>query len=192
MNCLVSNCKTYHVISDKIAVTINSSSKLGVIKLRDPRKAQHLQLCNFVHSACRLVIIELMQQYQEMNLAKWQGLAKESYRSNNCRVRVFPGIYGFMVGWLSIWRFEVPFSLQFLCFDSCFPRLWKFFVNFGIATSFERNIHIFPVELTIYYARFSGSFVFFLSITFQRTVILLEEEIFVINIPLARTFTVFT
>ena len=45
------------------------NSKLGAIKLSEPRKAQHLQLCNFVHSACRLVIIELMQQCQEMNLA---------------------------------------------------------------------------------------------------------------------------
>ena len=43
------------------------------------------------------------------------------------------------------------------------------FVTFGIATSFERNLLLYPVELAIYYSRFSGSFVFFLSITCQRT-----------------------
>ena len=46
-------------------------------------------------------------------------------------------------------------------FDSCFLRLWKFFVTFGIATSFEQNLQLFPIELAIYYARLSGSFVFF-------------------------------
>ena len=110
----------------------------------------------------------------------------------NCLVRVLPVIYRFMVGWLSIWWFEVPLSLQFLCFDSCFPRLWKFFVTFGISTSFEWNLRLFPVDLAIYYAGILGSFVFFLSIICQRTWLLLKEEIFVINIPLARSFTVFT
>ena len=106
------------------------NSKLGAIELREPRKGQHLQLWNFVYSTCKLVVIELMQQYREINLSKMTrtcslhfSLALEAYRSDTCLVRVLPGIYEFMVGWLStrrqIW-FEVPFSLQFVCFDSCF------------------------------------------------------------------------
>ena len=84
-------------------------------------------------------------------------------------------IYGGLIVDLMIWS---SLSLQFLCFDSCFPQLWEFFVTFEITASFERNIHLFPVELTIYYARFSRSFVFFLPITCQRTGLLLKEEIF--------------
>ena len=133
-----------------------------------------------------------MQQYQEMNLAK---MTRTCERIPQKRQMSWTGIsrdLRFMVGWLSIRWFEESFSLQFLCFDSCFPRLWKFLVTFGIATFIERNLHLFPVELTIYYARFLGSYVFFQSITCQRTGLLLKEEIFVTNIPLAWTFAVFS
>ena len=80
-------------------------------------------------------------------------------------------VYGYFPGstdlwWVDFWSDHLKFLFfQVLCFDSCFPRLWKFFVTFGIAASFRRKFHLFPVELTIYYAWFSESFVFFLSIT---------------------------
>ena len=41
------------------------NSKSGAIKLWEPCKAQHLQLCHFLNSAGRLAIIELIQQYQK-------------------------------------------------------------------------------------------------------------------------------
>ena len=127
-----------------------------------------------------------------MNLVKMTRKSGRIIRKRQLSDGYCPGIYGFMTDWLSIWWFEVPFSLQFLCFDSCFPRLRRFFVIFWIATSFKRNIHLFPVELAIYCARFSGSVVFFLSSTRLRTWLLLKEEFFVINILLARTLLVFT
>ena len=76
-------------------------------------------------------------------------------------------------------------------FDSCFPRLWKFFVTLGIATFFTRNLHIFLVLLTIYYARFSGSFVFFLSKTCQKIWLLIKEDILSWIFPLHELFNVF-
>ena len=94
---------------------------------------------------------------KRMNLARMT-------RSDNCLVRVLPGFYRFMVSILSIWEFEVPFSLKFLCFDYWFVRFWKFFVTSWIAISFERNLQLFPVELAIYFALLSGSFVFFFSV----------------------------
>ena len=66
----------------KIEAVIRVKQKLWAVKIwakiiwkqpssfRELRNAQYLQLCNFVHSACRLVIIELMQQCQEVNLAQ--------------------------------------------------------------------------------------------------------------------------
>ena len=71
MNWLVSNCKTYHVISNKIAVTINNT-----IHIWAPSNWENLakrSICNnaiCVPLSCILVIIELMQQCQEMNLAQ--------------------------------------------------------------------------------------------------------------------------
>ena len=73
-----------------------------------------------------------------------------------------------------------------------FSLIVNVFVTFEIAISLKGSRHLFPVELAIYYARFSGSFMFFLSIIGQRTGLLFKEEIFVVNIPLARSFTVFT
>ena len=54
------------------------------------------------------------------------------------------------------------------------------------------KIALFPVEIAIYYARFSGRFVFFLSIICQRTGLMLNEKKNVINFPLVRTLKVFT
>ena len=87
------------------------NSKFGAIKLGEPCKAQHFQLCNFVNSACRLVIIGIMHQCQEMNLAQMTRTYEIILQKRQLSC--------FMVGW----SFEVSFSLQFLCVDSCFPRL---------------------------------------------------------------------
>ena len=165
LNCHVSNSKMHHVISDQIAVTIKS-----IIQNWAPSNWENLakrSICNYFLCAFGMQIgnYRAYSTIQRNKFRKMTRTCEESYRSENCRVRIFSGIYGFMVGWLLIWWFENSFSFQLLCFDSCFPRWWKYFVTFGIATSFEGNLHLFPVELTIYYARFSERFVFFLSIT---------------------------
>ena len=81
-------------------------------------------------------------------------------RIHNCRVRVFLGIYGFIVGmmvdlmiWSSLFFAVFVFWFMFSAILKVFRTLW------------DRNIHSAkspPISgLTIYYARFSGSFVFF-------------------------------
>ena len=100
-------------------------------------------------------------------------------------LRIYGGLIVALVIWSSI--FFAVFVFWFM-----FSAIVRFFVTFGIAISFERNLRPFPIELASYYPGFSGSSLFFLSITCQRAGLLLKDEIFVINIPLVRSFTVFT
>ena len=117
-------------------------------------------------------------------------------RKNLTKATIF--LYGYCPGSTELCRVDCQsddlkfLSLCFFVFDSIFLRLWKCSVTLGIAISFKPNCHRFPVELEIYYARFSESFVLFLSTISQKTVSLLKEEFVVINIPLARSCTVFT
>ena len=125
------------------------------MKLREYRKARHLQLCNFFNSACRLVIIELMQQCQEKNLAQMtrtneiilqkrqlpcKGIARD--------LRIYGGL---IIDLLIRFLFFAVFVFIFM-----FSAIVKVFRYFWIATSFERNLRLFPIEATvaIYYARF--------------------------------------
>ena len=79
--------------------------------------------------------------------------------------------------------FAVPFLCILFWFWFMLSAIMKVFVTFRIATYFERNLHLFQVELAIYYARFFVSFVFFLSIPYQRTGLLLKEDIFSSILP---------
>ena len=72
MNYHVSNSKTYHVNSDKIAVSINSIIKFWRSQIERTSQSVAfaiMRCCAFI-SACKLVFIELMQENQKMNLAK--------------------------------------------------------------------------------------------------------------------------
>ena len=122
MNRLVSNCKTHNVISDKIAVTIYSTiQNWAPSNWENFAKRSIYDYAIFMYSACRLVITELMQQCQEMNLAQMAITCKRILQKRQWSYRVLPGIYGFMVGWLSIWWFAVTFlcSICILIYVFC-------------------------------------------------------------------------
>ena len=111
-----------------------------------------------------------------MNLAKMTSacgriLLKRQFSCTGI-VRDLRNNVGLIVN-LMIWS---SFLFAVFVFDSIFLRLWKYSVTLGIAISFKPNCHRFPVELEIYYARFSESIVLFLSIISQKTVSLLKEE----------------
>ena len=80
---------------------------------------------------------------------------------------------GYCSGSTDLWRVNCQFD------DLKYPFLCSLY-----ATSSKRNCHLFLVEI--------GNFMFFLSIICQITGLLLNKDIFVVNILLARTFTVFT
>ena len=125
MNCLVSKCETYHAISDIIAVTINSTiQNWAPSNWERPRKAQHLQFCSFVHSAYKWVIIELMQQWQEMNLAQmtttYEIILKK--RQLSCKgIARDLRIYGGLIVDLMLWRslFVAGVVFWFMFFRDC-------------------------------------------------------------------------
>ena len=73
-----------------------------------------------------------------------------------------------------------------------FPRLWKFVVTFVIARSFERNLHLFPVVWQFITHDIGEVFFVFPVDHLSENLITAKRRDFVINIPLARTFTVFT
>ena len=111
------------------------NSKLGAIKLREPCKAQHLQLCNFVHSVCRLVIIELMQQCQEMNLVQMTKTCERilKKRQLSCKgiaqdIRIYSGLIVDRIIWSSL--FFAVFVFRFI-----FSTIVKIFRYFS-----DRNI----------------------------------------------------
>ena len=71
MDCLASNCETYRVIADKIAVMINFT-KHNLAQSNWESLARR-SICNYLILGIqrfRLVTIELMQQCKEMNLAQ--------------------------------------------------------------------------------------------------------------------------
>ena len=118
--------------------------KLGAIILREAQKAQQCEikkLCAFSmhighNRACATILKknEFNKKVQDF----WKNTAETTVA-----VWVLPGIYGTMKGGLSISWFEFLFTWQFLCFDSCFQRLWTNLVFWGIATSFSRNLPYF-------------------------------------------------
>ena len=143
-----------------------------------------------------------MRQYPEMNLAKMtrtcERILQKRQLASTSIVRDL-WMNGWLIVDLMIW--SSLFLTVFLWFDLCFPCVRKLFVTFGIATSFERNLHLFPVKFKhilfhIYISSRTGvllrtifgKFCLFLSINCQKTGLL---EIFVSNIRLARSFTVF-
>ena len=90
-------------------------------------------------------------------------------------------IYGGLIVDLMVWS---SFFFAVFVFWFMFSAIVKVFCYF-----WDRNIlwaKSPPISCRTddFYARFSKGFVFFLSITCQRTGLLLKEEIFVINIPL--------
>ena len=104
---------------------------MGAIKLREHRsKAQHLQLCIFVHSVCRLVIKELMQQYQEKNLPKMTRtceiiLQKRqlSYTDISRDLRINGGL----IVDLMIWKFLFFSVFVFWFMFSAFMKVFRYF-----------------------------------------------------------------
>ena len=190
---LVSNCKTYHVISDKIAQRYTAQFETG-------RHQIERTLRNAVFAIMQFCVFCI----QISNKRAYATIRKNEFSKNNQDFRKKPTeatmvlygycsmVYGLMTGWLLIWWFYVPFSLQFCVLINVFSDYKSFSLPFGLQHPLSYVSTFFPVELTIYNARFSESIVFSLSINCQRTELLLKEKIFVINIPLVRTFTVFT
>ena len=89
--------------------------------MREPRKAQHLQLCNFVNLPWRLVITELMQQCQELNLAHltrtYEIILQQRHLS--CKgiardLRIYAGLIVDLMIWSSL--FIVVFVFWFISF----------------------------------------------------------------------------
>ena len=86
---------------------------------------------------------ELIQQYYEKNLAKMTRTCGRilQYRQLSCVGNAWNSrIYGGLI-------VNSMISKYFLFAVLCFPLFWKFSLLFGIATSFKRNLHLFPVEL---------------------------------------------
>ena len=98
-------------------------------------------------------------------------------------------IYGGLIVDLMIWSnlFFAGFMIWFLF--SAIIKVFRYFWDRNILWAKYPPISGITGD---YYAGFSGSFVFFLSITCQRTGLLLKKRFFVIDIPLARHFTGFT
>ena len=105
---------------------------MGDIKLREPCKAQHLKLCNFVNSACRLVIIDLMQQCPEMNLAQMtrtyeiilqkrqlspKGIARD--------LRIYGGLIVDLMIWSSLFFEVFVFWFMFSAIVNVFLYFWN-------------------------------------------------------------------
>ena len=108
------------------------NSKMGAIKLREPRKAQHLQLCNFVHSACKFVFLALMQQYQEMNLVKLSMTCGRILRMGGLSCIGMLRIYGFMTGLFLIWWLDCLFHCSFRVLIHVFRDCERFSLLLGL------------------------------------------------------------
>ena len=182
MNCLVSNCKTYHVISDKTAVTINSTiQNWAPSNWENLAKRSIYNYAIFVHSACRLVFIELTQQYQEMNLAQmtrtYEIMLKK--RQLSCKgIARDLRIYGLLI---------VVFVFWFIF--STVVEVFRYFWDRNIPWAKSPPISGRTSDLI---RKIFGKFCVFPVNHFSENWITAKRRIFFINILLALSFTVFT
>ena len=114
---------------------IQHNTNLGAIKLIEPRRAQHLQLCNFVHSSCRFVIIELMQQLGN----KFRKKNDKDLRKNPTEATLV--LYGYCPGSTDLWRVDFRFhdskflsqcSFCVLIHVSAIVKVFRYFLDYNV------------------------------------------------------------
>ena len=125
-----------------------------------------------------------------MILAKRPGVVEES---------AIIGWYRYSLGSTDLWRvdcrsndFKFPSLCSFCVLIHVFRDFESFSLFFGSQHPLSEIVTYFGQNLRFVTHGYRKGLCFFLSIICQRTGLLLKEDMFVSNIPLARTLTVFT